>query len=285
MRVLFSLYLLLSSLFANQGISPQELAKKQCRSVHLAFEHKPALALYNEITVQQSQLGTYFCALGYNRGYFGMQTLLDGRKIILFSTWDDAHGDNPHAVAIAKQVQVLDKGDQVITSRFGGEGTGVKSYCLYPWKEGSPVKFFVCAKSHEENGVAYTDFSGYFFDERIQQWHLMTTLRTPLRSGDLRQAYSFVEDFARNYTSATLMRKATFSHTQAYINGAWLPLLKARFTADYTPSSHIDAGATPSGFFLQTGGNTEMKTSQLWQVMERKLEKKVTPPSLSQIEK
>jgi hypothetical protein len=46
-------------------------------------------------------------------------------------------------------------------------------------------------------------------------------------------------------------------------------MLNAKFTGDGTPSTNIDAGPIPNGFFLQTGGDTENKTTKLWQKMTR----------------
>src|SRR5438445_10095979 len=68
-----------------------------CRSVHLAYTGGEGVAFYNEVTVEQSAPGTYFCACGWNKGYFGIQELGNGKKVVIFSIWDSNQND-PKAV-------------------------------------------------------------------------------------------------------------------------------------------------------------------------------------------
>ncbi len=242
--------------------------KRQCRSVHLGYEMKEATALYNEVVVQKSAPGTYFCALGFNKGYFGLQELSNGKKLIIFSVWDNSHTDDKHSVDESKRARVLEKGAGVRTGRFGGEGTGAQSFYDYDWKIGETVRFLVQAKQVEDGGTKFTDFQGWFYDNKRKKWQLMTTLRTPTAGIKLRGGYSFVEDFKRDYKSAKISRRALFQNTWALLpEGKWQPLTKAKFTGDRNPSLSIDAGKEGDGFFLQTGGETTMKTSKLWSMM------------------
>ena len=238
--------------------------KRQCRSVHLGYEMQESTVLYNEIVAVNSAPGTYFCAMGFNRGYFGMQELSSGKKVILFSVWDDSKTHDKHSVDESKRARVLEKGEGVRTGRFGGEGTGAQSFYDYDWKIGETVRFLVQAKDVESEGTKFTDFKGWFYDNHKKQWQLMTTLRTPTSGIKLRGGYSFVEDFRRNYESAKKMRRARFQNAWAQsADGTWTALTKARFTGDRNPATNIDAGKEGQGFFLQTGGDTEMKTNQL----------------------
>ena len=59
-----------------------------CRSVHLGYPTPEGVAFYNEMTVEQSADGTYFMACGWGKGYFGIQELASGKKLVLFSVWD-----------------------------------------------------------------------------------------------------------------------------------------------------------------------------------------------------
>ena len=68
-----------------------------CRSVHLHYPAGEGTAFYNEVTVDQSAPGTYFCACGWNKGYFGIQELGNGKKVVIFSVWDSNQND-PKAV-------------------------------------------------------------------------------------------------------------------------------------------------------------------------------------------
>lgn len=243
--------------------------KRQCRSIHLGFQMKESTALYNEIVAQKSAPGTYFCALGFNKGYFGMQELANGKKVVIFSVWDDSQTDDKHSVDESKRARVLKKGEGVRTGRFGGEGTGAQSFYDYDWKIGEEVRFLVQAKQVTDGGTQFTDFKGWFYDNQRKKWQLMTVLRTPTTGITLRGGYSFVEDFRRNYKSAKIIRRARFQNTWGQqADGSWTALTQARFTGDRNPALNIDAGKEGDGFFLQTGGSTKMKTNKLRTVMQ-----------------
>lgn len=66
--------------------SPEVLAKRQCRSVHIRQDGHPAqaAALYNEVKARTSVPGTYFCAMNFDDGYIGFQEQSNGRKVIIF---------------------------------------------------------------------------------------------------------------------------------------------------------------------------------------------------------
>src|SRR5665213_1936249 len=66
----------------------EKLAGIACRSVHLGYPAPEGAAFYNEVTVEKSAAGTYFMACGFDQGYFGIQELADGKKLVLFSVWD-----------------------------------------------------------------------------------------------------------------------------------------------------------------------------------------------------
>ncbi len=255
--------------------------KRQCRSVHLGFAMKESTALYTEIVVQKSAPGTYFCALGFNKGYFGMQELSNGKKVILFSVWDNSHTNDKNSVDEAKRARVLEKGEGVRTGRFGGEGTGAQSFYDYDWKIGETVRFLVQAKQVDDGGTKFTDFRGWFYDNTRKKWQLMTALRTPTAGIKLRGGYSFVEDFRRNYKSAKIIRRARYQNTWALLpDGNWTPLTKAKFTGDRNPATNVDAGKEGDGFFLQTGGTTEMKTTKLFTWMQGDKRKGKLMPSI-----
>ncbi len=257
--------------------------KRQCRSVHLSYEMGESLALYTEVVVQKSAPGTYFCAMGFNSGYLGMQELSNGKKIIVFSVWDKSNTDDKNAVDESKRARVLETGEGVRTGRFGGEGTGVQSFYDYDWKVGEAVRFLVQAKQVIVDGVAYTDFKGWLYDGKRKQWQSMTTLRTPTPKKRiyLRGGYGFVEDFRRNYKSAKIIRRARFQNTWSLgLDEKWTPLTKARFTGDRNPATNVDAGKDGDGFFLQTGGATEMKTNKLWSWMQGDVRKGKLPKSV-----
>ena len=114
---------------------------RAARSVHLFYPAAEAKVFYNELTVERSVPGSYFMACGFRHGYFGIQELGSGKKVVIFSVWDPTKGDDPNAVANEQRVDVLYKADDVIARRFGGEGTGAQSFFHYVWKTGETCRF------------------------------------------------------------------------------------------------------------------------------------------------
>lgn len=253
---------------------PADLAQRQCRSVHLSYQHPPANAACIELIPEQSAAGTYFCALGFRMGYFGVQELVDGSHLALFSVWDAS--DQEKSITDAKdRVTLIKKGDSVQVQRFGGEGTGAQSKRPFAWKIGEPVTFFLQSTSLQQ----HTRFTAHLYDRASQRWLLMATFQTRAHHLEIEGLYSFIEDFQRNGASAQQRRRARFINGGIRVNGNWQSLQQARFTADATPSPHIDAGSLAAGFFLQTGGNTQNRTTALNQVFHHD-HAFLPPPSL-----
>jgi hypothetical protein len=263
-RVFFSLLAL-----AVCGISPadEKLKGIACRSVHLGYPAPEGTAFYNEVNIRKSADGTYFMVCGWSKGYFGIQELASGKNLILFSVWDPASGEDPKKVPEEKRVKMLHKGDEVRVGRFGNEGTGGQAFFDFDWKTNETYRFFVTAKA---DGPERTAYSGYFFLPDKKEWKHLVTFSTLTKGELLRGYYSFIEDFRRNKVSATKQRKAEFGNGWIKTaKGDWLPLDKARFTADSNPVLNIDAGAAGKRFFLVTGGDTENKTTKLRETINR----------------
>ncbi|AWM39765.1 hypothetical protein GobsT_18730 [Gemmata obscuriglobus] len=258
-----------------------------CRSVHLGYPAPEGVAFYNELTVEKSAEGTYFMAAGWGKGYFGIQELANGKKLVLFSVWDPTTGDDPKKVDESKRVKMLHKDAAVRVGRFGGEGTGGQSFFDYDWKIGETYRFLVTAKP---DGDARTAYSGYFFvPEKTAggsggspakgQWKHLVTFSTLTKGDLLKGCYSFVEDFRRNKVSTTKERRASFGNGWIKpAKGEWVPLDKARFTADANPVTNIDAGAADGRYFLTTGGDIENKTTKLRDSITRDKEKSGAKP-------
>src|SRR3954470_23725122 len=81
-------------------------APRAARSVHLHYPAPDADAFYNELTVERSVPGSYFMACGFRHGYFGIQELSGGRKVVLFSVWDPTKGDAAAKVPLEQRVEV-----------------------------------------------------------------------------------------------------------------------------------------------------------------------------------
>lgn len=233
-----------------------------CRSVHLGYQHEPATALYNEARVVESATGSYFMAQGWAGGYFGMQELTNGKKVVIFSVWDSDTTDNPNAVAHEQRTKLIYKDAAVRTGRFGGEGTGGQSFFDYEWKKGESYRFIVHARPMEGGR---TEFSGFFYLPESKSWKHLVTFSTPTKHKALSGGYSFVEDFKRNRKSCQETRRAEFGPVFARdAAGGWAPVTTARFTADGNKAVNIDAGPAGDHYFLATGGPIENTTVKLW---------------------
>lgn len=260
------------------GLTPadEKLKGIACRSVHLGYPAPEGAAFYNEMTVEKSADGTYFMAAGWGKGYFGIQELANGKKVVLFSVWDPTAGDDPKKVDAEKRVKMLHKDDAVRVGRFGGEGTGGQSFFDYEWKVGATYRFLVTARADGDNRTAY---SGYFYVPEKKEWKHLVTFSTITKGELLKGCYSFVEDFRRNKVSTTKERRARFGNGWVKAaKGEWVPLASARFTADSNPVLNIDAGAADGRYFLATGGALENKTTKLREVITRDKEKGTAKP-------
>lgn len=266
---------LLFLLELSSSISADERLKGvACRSVHLWYPAKKGAAFYNEVTVRQSAPGTYFMVTGWDKGYFGIQELGNGKRLILFSVWD-SNQNNPNAVKEDQRTMLLHKDDAVRIGRFGGEGTGGQSFFDYEWKAGETYRFLVTAKTNGER----TEYAGHFFVPETKAWKHLVTFSTITGDKPLSGYYSFVEDFKRDRVSATKVREAEFGNGWALSKeGKWQPLSEARFTADANPATNINAGVIEGRFFLATGGNTENTGTHLNEKLQLPKDPIRTPP-------
>ncbi len=230
-----------------------------CRSVHLWYDAPAGVAFYNEVTVERSAPGTYFAVCGWDTGYYGIQELGSGKKLLIFSVWDSKQ-DDPDAVGDEERARVLYKDEKVRARRFGGEGSGGQAFYDHDWKVGETYRFLVTARP----AGARTEYSGYFFEPAERRWKRLITFSTITGGRPLRGYYSFVEDFKRDRVSATKVRRARYGNTWVRkTGGRWSLVTRARFTADRNPVTTIDAGVAKERFFLATGGDTKNTTTPL----------------------
>ena len=248
-----------------------------CRSVHLGYPAPEASAFYNRITPRQTAEGTYFMVCGWNKGYFGMQELADGKKVALFSVWDPGDQNDPKIVPEERQVQVLKQADDVRVKRFGGEGTGGQCFLDFDWKLDETYHFLVTSQP-DGNRTAY---AGYLWLEGDQGWKHLVTFSTISGGQPLKGLYSFVEDFRRNKVSTTKTRTAEFGVGWVRtLDGDWQPLRSARFTGDSNPATNIDGGLLGQRFFLSTGGSITSDHGTLREVYSLPEEVRPVLPSI-----
>ena len=255
----------MAALVATNVKADEKLKGIACRSVHLAYPAPVAVSFYNEVIIEKSAPGTYFMVCGWGKGYFGIQELGNGKKLVLFSVWDPGNQDDPKTVKEELQVKTLHKGEGVRVGRFGGEGTGGQSFFDYDWKIGETYRFLVTAKAVEKR----SEYSGYFYIPEKKEWHHLVTFSTPTGGDLLKGDYSFVEDFKRDKVSTTHTRRARFGNGWIETaEGKWHPITRAKFTADANPVTNINAGPDKDCFFLSTGGDIKNDAIPLGSFME-----------------
>lgn len=262
------LILLLSASFA----AAQE-TQKACRSVHLWYKAAEATAFYNEVTVERSAPGTYFCVCGWDKGYFGIQELANGKKLLIFSVWDSNQNDKS-AIADEKRVKLLYKDDKVRIGRFGGEGTGGQSFFDYDWKIGQPYHLMVSGKPNGDR----MEYSGHFYLPEEKAWKHLVTFSTITNARKLKGYYSFIEDFRRNGVSATQARSATYGNTWMKIGDDWQFAPASRFTGDRNPAMNIDSAVRDDRFWLATGGETKNVGTKLGESLQLPINENRKPP-------
>ncbi len=279
MRIYLSTLLVFS--LCGLSVADEKLKGIACRSVHLGYTAEAGNAFYIEAKVQKSADGTYFCAVGFNSGYFGIQELANGKKLVIFSVWDPTSGDDPKKVPEEKKVKQLHKDESVRVGRFGGEGTGGQSFFDYEWKVGETYRFLVTATPVEKEPDRVA-FAGYFYIPEKKEWKHLVTFSTITEKKTLGGYYSFVEDFRRNKVSTTKTREAEYGNAWVHTTkNEWKPVTEARFTGDSNPVTNIDAGLNKdkNRFYLMTGGDIENKTTKLKDKIPLPKETKLTQPA------
>ena len=213
-----------------------------------------AAVFTTEMTVLESTPGSYFMAAGWNTGYFGIQELAAGRKVVIFSVWDPTKGDDPQAVKAEDRVECLHSAAGMRIKRFGGEGTGGQCMGDLAWKIGTPLRFAVVARPDGDK----TAYEGHLREGDGADWTHLVTFRTRSGGAPLRGLYSFVEDFRRDGRSVNEVRRAGFHDGWVKAtDGNWQPLVKARFTAsgaEWEAKDSIAAAVDGDSFTLVTGG-------------------------------
>lgn len=244
----------------------ERLAGIACRSVHLQYPAPEGTAFYNELTIERSADGTYFCACGINQGYYGAQELANGKKLLIFSVWDPGNQDDPNSVKEEQRVKLLAKDEHVRVGRFGNEGTGGQSFLDYDWKLHEKYRFLVTAKVDGDRTV----YAAYFYPPEAKKWRHLVSFSTIARGKALGGYYSFIEDFRRNRVSLTKERRAFFGNGWVRgLDGRWVGLTRAQFTADTNPATNIDAGVQGDRFYLATGGSTKNDGAKLRTTFDR----------------
>lgn len=232
--------------------------RRNAASVHLRYplpDSVKAVAFYNEITIPPGadKVHSYYMSCGFARGYFGIQVNSASERRVIFSVWDSgSEAADRNKVADSNKVQLLAKGEDVFADGFGNEGTGGHSHWVYNWKTGVTYPMLVTALT--DSAAQATIYTGYFFIPEWQKWKLIASFRAPHDGKNLRNLYSFTENFAG--LNGQLERKAWFGNQWVQReNGSWKELTQSSFSYDATGKA---------GDRLDYGGGTEKGLFYLW---------------------
>ncbi len=250
--------------------------RRNAASVHLKYPVPDSIkvtSFYNEVTIPEKAdvLHSYYMACGFARGYFGIQVNSAKERRVIFSVWDSGNeAVDRNKVLDSNKVMLLAKGEQVIATDFGNEGTGGHSHLVYNWKPGITYKFLVTALN--DSATATTIYTGYFFMPELQKWKLIASFKAPHDGQLLRNLYSFNENFEG--VNGQLQRKAFFANQWVQDEkGKWVELTKSIFSYDATGKAgdRIDygAGVDNNQFYLWNGG-FQSATAQYGNSFERK---------------
>ncbi|TDG37202.1 DUF3472 domain-containing protein [Pedobacter changchengzhani] len=230
-------------------------------SVHLNYmqpKNVNASWCYNEVTVPVGEdvLGSYFMAVGFGEGYFGMQVNGPEERHILFSVWSPFSTDDPKSIPESQKIKMLSKGKNVHTGEFGNEGSGGQSYLNYMWKAGNTYKFLLHAEP-SLNKDSTTTYTAYFLAPELGKWQIVASFKRPKTHTYLTGFHSFLENFSPPQGDKT--RSVSFNNQWVCdANSNWTEIGKARFTTDETGSKgyRMDyAGGERNGaFYLENCG-------------------------------
>ena len=220
---------------------------------------------YSEINVPKGNdvIGTFYMANGFQHGYFGIQVNSKSERRILFSVWSPFKTDNPEKIPKDFRIQLLKKGKNVTTGKFGNEGSGGQSYKVYDWKPDVNYKFLLKAEPFKNNT---TNFTAYFLDPQVNTWTLIAGFKRPKTKEYLKRFHGFLEGFIPS--QGGIERKAFYTNQWVYNKDGWHEINSFKFSADNTArkKNRLDysGGVDNNNFYLRAFGffnnNTKIGT-------------------------
>jgi hypothetical protein len=195
-------------------------------SLHLGFQDpssEDAELLMVDIKVDSSSPNTYYAPINFIGGYCGIQDIGD-RRTLHFSLWDYVDGDQ-RAVPEEAAARILWRGYNVEGSDFGGEGTGIKTWKEYDWKNNQPYRLAVKMRPETVDTFPGSTRDYWVLDFATGEWmHIATLWRAANpESGeletDLGEVFAFIEDWA---ATAEWHRSCyVYNARKQYRSGGW----------------------------------------------------------------
>jgi len=201
--------------------------------------------IITDMLVEETNMYTFFAALVWDTGYFGLQRGGSGySRHIHFAIWDPPSGGTS---------TVLSKNENAVTERFGGEGTGLKVMLPFEYLDNVNYRFAVRLVRRP----TWTEYTSFFFNPQTGIWTQIATAKRPEINLKFSYVASFVEDFGGNPWSR---RSAIFKNGWLRKDaGSWVELKTAVFNS---PGSKTDKDSDFLGnsWRLETGGISTLDT-------------------------
>ncbi len=229
---------------------------------------------------QYERKNTYVMSLGVLSGYMGIQTVDDEgfgnyKHRVIFSMWDKGDTDADTNLPDYLCSGALDRGYDVLTRRFGGEGTGTQAIIMDShWRSGHWVQFITTCRPekieltlkgcHGQDSTAeYTNtlVSAWYKEADEKEWNYLATLREAGRNHYMAGWYSFLENFTDD--GGEFYRRAYYrnGYLHSLVDGKWYNRNKVDFGhtqgKPQEPRYDYGHGATklyPNCFYLEQGG-------------------------------
>jgi len=207
--------------------------------------------LENTVTVRTVADESFYMVTGFSPGgYSGIQQRVGDDHVIIFSLWN-AGSNNVNEVAGTR-------GEGVEVKTFGGEGTGMKSMKVVPWKAGEAVT--VQVKGKLVSGMWQVSCKYQWKGT----WYDMATFERKDRPLNMGGFGSFVENWIGSKNGYRNMRMAEFSNpkiisdagTEYYVNARFSKVCNSGNGHGNWACDRAYGGTTNDGksFFMVTGG-------------------------------
>jgi len=269
-----------ASLFAGQNAAP---------SSHFVFDDNfEGDILINEVRVPKPGVAmyTYYETLGWRggaSGYAGIQVHPRGNNFI-FSIWDHKEHTAP--------IKAVHRGPGTITQKFGGEGTGLKSWNFeLGWEH--DTWYTLVSRSW---AVGDHTFYGFWAQSgKTKKWTHLVTMDVAVKKAFFKGGTdAFIEDWLE--TGKTVRTTNLRGGWKRKLNGDWHAFQSGRYSVNYWDlepgkrsfnfktnwNGGVSKDKTGSFYFMTAGG--EGTKPSVANPSRHKIERKDTKPKYEAIE-
>ncbi|WP_082761186.1 putative mucin/carbohydrate-binding domain-containing protein [Clostridium sp. ATCC 25772] len=213
---------------------------------------KPSDIITNDWSAIKNPPYTYWAVHNWNAGgeaggYAGFQQRAD-RRTAHFAIWDP--------VSVRQPIEAEYLSPNSTSSRFGGEGEGMKVETNYNWQPNNWYKMTM--RNWQEDG--HTKFGQWIRDESTKQWKQIAILDFPVANVNFNWGTGmFQEDWAGNGHQEREARLKNF-YSRNVSDSLWNSLNKQKITSQY-PNMNWNGGGNSEYVWVSAGGNAKPSIS------------------------